>query len=164
MELSNRFLIVAVAICGVSGFAQPSELPTSEAERESRPERDYVATDDITYEKPYSASYEKIGDNVYIVLKGVSGEKVAISEPLDLPIPAAVPKGDFLLGTDGNSVFYSPQANSDCDVKVSNETYETRTHMVTVITTRTWCNGELIDVTVTKVMVRKPALEAPNEQ
>ena len=159
-QLLSRCVLGAVAICGVSGFAQTPEDP-SRAESE-RP-RGYVRTDNMAYERPYSAAYKTIGDKVYIVLKGVSGEMVAISEPLDMLMPDVLPKDEFLLG-EGNTVSYGPEANHHCSVKVNDVTYETTTHMVTVITTETWCNGELVDVTVTVVRVRKPAPEAPDEQ
>ncbi|MCY3812885.1 MAG: hypothetical protein OXH15_13905 [Gammaproteobacteria bacterium] len=48
-----------------------------------------------------------------------------------------------------------------CSSRTTTAQYETITHHVTVITTETWCNGELVDVTVTTIRVRKPAEQAP---
>ena len=163
-QLFRRFLLITVAICGVSGFAQPSERPSIETESESRPWGDGVGTDNVAYERPYSASYQQIGDKVYIVLSGVSGEKVAISEPLDLPVPGVVPKGDFVLEEGEGSVFDTPSTKHHCTARVRQETHETATHYIIVFITETYCDGEFVDVSVTTIRLRIPTAEPPDEQ
>ena len=50
------------------------------------------------------------------------------------------------------------------DVKVSSDSYKTKTQIVTVITTKTYCDGNLISVDVSVVHVDIPGIEAPGPE
>ena len=119
-----------------------------------------AAAEDYSRCEPYCVSFIQIGEVHFAVAVDSRGRFLAATPIEGMAGPAL---------TSARMAPWHPLERFPMDVSwsgcsskvVSTEQYTTKTHHITVVTVETWCNGELVEVTVTTIRVRIPNEQAP---
>lgn len=109
---------------------------------------------------PYCVIFKQIGDGHYAIAVDAYGRFATMAPVEGMAGPALT--GARLDPWHPWDSFPETFAADGCSSKTSTVQYTTESHHVTVITTETWCDGKLIDVTVTTIRVPVPQAPVDN--
>lgn len=117
---------------------------------------------------PYCIVFKQIGEQHFAIAVDASGAYVGMTAIKDntgsvlATVAGLSPLRLSLRSPEQRiSVMGAMTGCAETNVEVSWTTFETTTHIVTVIITKTYCDGELIDVNVSVITVRIPAPTYP---
>ena len=118
-----------------------------------------AAAEDYSRCEPYCVSFIQIGDGHFAVAVDSRGRFLSATPIEGMAGPALT--GARMAPWHPFEPFPMEVTWAGCKSTTTTAEYTTDTHHITVITTQTYCDGVLVDVTVTVIKVRLPAEQAP---